>query len=398
MGPPGGPGSSGAMMQDPSGFPPFHDWPAPAGPPITAVGAWSPALQLTQTEGGGYRPQIAAAPDGLLHALYYERTEAGDLIRHRTSRDGATWSAPAPLGFDSERNWGPDLVARADGSVVVVFDHAKADFSSRGWLTLWRDGAWSAPTALTADDGGEIGSGHVADAVGEDLVYVWIAKPLDPTAHFRARWRWYRGGAWSEPEDFSDGAQDAWHTNVERRPDGSVLAGYDIGSGGSATTLYVAEGRDGRFGPPEDLSRSGKPGERPHFAFGADGVDHITWFHKEKGQPIAVYVRSGRPGAWGPVAEPSAGYGGYHFDPDIAINAAGVRLLVWGWDSGEDAELVYSVDRGQGWSPPAKVADLNWGKPGLCSVTVDPQGAFHVIWNQGVRGDNDVYYARLEVR
>lgn len=368
------------------------------GPPVDGLGDFGAPVLLTETEGGGYRPQVAAAPNGQLHAIYYERTSGGDLIRHRMSSDGLEWTPPAPLGLDRDRNWGPDIVARSDGSVVVVFDHTLPDFTGQGYLTTWRDGAWSTPEPLTAADGGEVGSGHVADGPGDELVYVWIGKPLSPEARFVARWRWFKDGAWGPPQAFSDGKEDAWHTNVERRPDGSVLAGWDIGSGGSATTLYVAEGRGGRFSTPEDLTATGKPGERPHFAFGRDGVDHITWFHKEAGKPVAIYVRSGRPGAWGPVAEPSKGFGGFHFDPDIAINDAGVRVLVWGWDAGDDAEMVYSVDRGQGWSAPRKIADIDWGKPGLASISVDPAGRFHVVWNQGVRGENKVYYAKLEVR
>ncbi len=396
VGPPGGPGASGVMMQDPSGFPPFHDMAAPPGPAITEHGDWSPPVKLTAEPGGGYRPQLAVGADGSLHAVFYERTDAGDLIRHRRLPAGASdWTAPQPVGFDDNRNWGPDLVARADGSVVMSFDHMKSDMSSRGWLTIYRDGRWSDPTPLTADDGGEIGSGHVADAVGDDLAYVWIGKPLDPQFKFKARWRWFHDGAWSDPQDFTDGRQDAWHTNVERRPDGSVLAGWDVGPGGSATRLFLAEGRDGRFSAPEDLTATGKPGERPHFAFAPDGVDHVTWFHKEQSRPLAVYVRSGRPGAWGPVVEPSAGFGGFHFDPDIAVDAQGRLCLVWGWDAGDDAELVYSINEGAGWTPPRKVADIDWGKPGLASIDVDDQGVFHVVWNQGVRGDNDVFYARL---
>ena len=395
QGPNGMAGVSGAKMQDPSGFPHFHDQPAPEGPAITGVGTWGAPVKLTETKGGGYRPQVAAGPDGLLHALYYERTDAGDLIRHRTSRDGATWTAPAPLGLTDNRNWGPDLVARADGSVVVVFDHARADFSSVGYVTTWRGGTWSTPEALTADDGGEIGSGHVADAAGDQLAYVWIGKPMSPTEHFRARWRWFKDGAWSAAKDFTDGAADAWHTNVERRPDGSVLAGYDVGTGGAETVLYVVEGRDGAFGTPENLSASSTAGERPHFAFGADGTDHLTYFRKEMGRPMHVYVRSGKPGAWAAPEEPSTGYGGYHFDPDIAINKDGVRCLVWGWDAGEDAEMVYSLNRGSGWEPPKKIADIDYGKPGLASIVDDATGAFHIVWNQGVRGQNEVYYARL---
>ncbi len=106
-------------------------------------------------------------------------------------------------------------------------------------------------------------------------------------------------------------------------------------------------------------------------------------------------MRSGKPGAWGELVEPSAGLGGFHFDPDIAIRPDGTLCLVWGWDQGQDAELVYSLNRGQGWETPKKVADIDWGKPGLPSLDVDSQGRFHVVWNQGVRGENHVYHAVL---
>ena len=401
--PPGGgvgPGASGAMLQDPSGFPTFHDWPSPTGPRIEGLGDWSAPVKLSEPPGGGYRPQVAVGQDGTIHAVFYTRLDAGDLIRHRTSTDGQHWSEARHLGHDELRNWGPDLVVRADGSAVVVFDHAKADFSSRGYLTFFKDGVWSPPEALTPADGGEIGSGHVADGKGDDLAYVFIGKALDPTAHFVAQGKWFHDGAWTALTAFSDGSADAWHTNVERRPDGSVLVGYDIGTGGSETTLYVLEGRNGTWGTPENLTATGEPGERPHFAFGAakgaePGPDHVTWFHKLGGKPVKVLVRSGEPGAWGPVYEPSKGYGGFHFDPEIAINSAGVRCLVWGWDSGGDAELVYSLDTGEGWSKPLKVAEIDWGKPGLASLVSGPDDAFYVVWNQGVRGSNEVYFARL---
>ena len=385
-------------MQDPTGFPPFHNWPAPDGPRIDALGRWSTPVKLTNAPGGGYRPQIAADPAGLLHALYYERTDNGDLIRHRTSMDGQTWTSPVHLGHNNNRNWGPDLVTQSDGTVVVVYDHALPDFQSRGFFTMFRKGKWSEPFALTPDDGGEVGSGHIADGINGELAYVFIGKRLDPSDRFQAHFRWYQNGVWSPIQDFTDGTEDAWHTNVERRPDGSLLAGWDVGTGGAETRLFVVEGRSGRWSTPENISASSKPGERVHFAFGNDGVDHLTWFHKVAGRPVHIYVRSGRPGEWGPTTEPSRGYGGFHFDPDIAINNAGIRVLVWGWDSGEQAELVYSINRGQNWTPPRRVATIGSGKPGLPSITVDSSGRFVVIWNQGVRGYNEVYTSTLEVQ
>ena len=394
--PPGQKGGSGGALQDPSGFPNFHDWPAPKGPSISQKGRWDTVQKLTGPPYGGYRPQIAYSPAGMLHVIYYDRRDEGDIIHHRRSADGSTWSEPVDLGHEKERNWGPDIVARDDGSVVVVYDHALPDFRSRGFLTEYRDGVWSTPEPLTPDDGGEIGSGHIAHGNGSDLAYIFIGKKLGPEYKFQARWRWRSGDDWSDIAGLSDGIQDAWHTNVERRPDGSVLAGYDIGIGGAETTLYVVDGRNGSFGKPENITKNGKPGERPHFAFADNGIDYITWFHKERGQPKAIYVRSGSPGKWGTILEPSKGFGGYHFDPDIAINHEGELCLVWGWDAGSDAELVYSINQKGTWSAPQKVADIDWGKPGLPSIDVDKAGNFHVVWNQGVRGKNEIYYARLE--
>ena len=395
--PNGGQIGSGAAVQDPSGFPLFHDWPTPPGPTITGLGDWTTIQTLTSFPSGGYRPQLVVGPNDLAHVLYYDRVDSGDIIRHRVSSDGDSWSEPRTLGHDSQRNWGPDLVVRDDGEVVVVYDHALPDFRSSGFLTRFKGNSWSAPEPLTPDDGGEIGSGHVAHGLGTDLAYVYIGKAMGPQYHFQARYRWFRNGEWLETGLFSDGVSDAWHTNVERRPDGSVLAGYDIGTGGSETVLYVVDGRDGQFSSPENISADSHPGERPHFAFSPDGLDHITWFHKERGSPKYIYVRTGKPGDWGPTMEPSRGFGGFHFDPDIAVNKDGVLCLVWGWDGGRDAELVYSLNTGSGWAPPRKVADINWGKPGLPSIDVDSSGGFHVVWNQGVRGKNAVYYARLTV-
>jgi hypothetical protein len=364
---------------------------------VTAEGDWSAPVALSSGEAGGYRPQVAVGPDGTVHALFYARTDAGDLIRHRSLSPGGDWSAPRHLGFDTQRNWGPDLVAREDGTVVVVFDHAQPDFSSRGWLTVFDGTGWSEPAPLTAGGDEEIGSGHVAHGPGDTLGYVWIGKTMGPSHRFQAWWRWFDGQRWTEARALTDGTADAWHTNIERRPDGSMLLGYDVGTGGAETVLYVAELRDGRVSTPENLTATATPGERPHFAFGSDGVDHLTYFHKQAGRPLHVYVRSGAPGAWGPNQEPSRGLGGFHFDPDIAIDDQGRRVLVWGWDSGSTAELVYAVDAGAGWSAPRRVASLGQGKPGLPSIDVAPDGTFHVVWNQGLRGSSQVYHASLRL-
>ncbi len=393
LGPP--PTGSGAALQDPTGYPAFHATPPPPGRAPEAAPRIAPAIAVADAPLGGFRPQIDVGPDGTRHVVYYTHEQAADILWYRTSRDGRAWSAPEQVSGSDGRNWGPDLVVRDDGRVFVVWDRAEPDMRARGWIRERGPEGWAEPIALTEDGAYEVGSGHIA-VVGDDVVYVYIGKPLGMQHRFRAFWRWRRDGRWSAPEAFSDGRSDAWHTNVQARPDGSVLAGYDLGNGGSETTTYVVDGRDGRFGPPEDVSATSRPGERVHFAFHPGGGDWLAWFHKVRGLPLHVYARGGRPGAWSAVDELSAGYGGYHYDPFLTMAPNGTLAAVWGWDGGDTAELVYSVRRDAGWSAPMRAAALDDGKPELPSMDVDAAGRFHVVWANGVRGRTRVWYTTID--
>lgn len=391
---PGGTPASGAALQDPTGFPMFHDHPPPPGPAPEVGTAALPAQRITDEATGGFRPQIEVGPGDSLHVVYYDHQEAGDIVRYRTSADGLTWTAPEAVSPLEGRNWGPDLVVRPNGHVFVSYDHAAADFSSQTWLRERTSAGWGEPVALTPGGEVESGSGHIAWAGGDDLAFNYIGKRLGPAYRFVANWRWRTSGVWSEPVAVSDGTQDAWHTNVTARPDGSVLAGWDVGAGQTETTLYVAEGRAGRFSTAENISATSFPGERVHFAFTADGRDWLTWFRKVGGAPLHVYTRAGKPGAWGETTDLAAGFGGYHYDPLLAASGNTV-CAVWGWHGSPNGELLYSFNRGNGWDPAKRAATLGAGTPELPSMSADSKGNFHVVWGQGTRGKTNIYYTRL---
>ena len=237
-----------------------NDFPIPrlgctAGPAITTKGSWSAPVQLTSKPRRGYRPQVAVGKDGTIHALYYERTDDGDLDWHRRSSDGVRWSDPLHLGHNDNRNWDLDLVASDDGSVMVVYDHALPDFRSRGFITQFNGESWSTPAPISPDNGGEVGSGHAAHGEADTLAYVFIGKQLDLSIASRPSTAGSEDGAWDDIGQFTDGEQDAWHTNVERRPDGSMLAGWDVGQGGAETQLmWSMAATDAGVKPGEHLS------------------------------------------------------------------------------------------------------------------------------------------------
>lgn len=390
--PPGVP--PGAIVQDPTGYPTFHATPPPPGPAPAADPKMGKAVVIADAPLGGFRPQIVVGADNTLHVVYYDHAETGDILWYRSSKDGHTWATPEQISPSDGRNWGPDLAVTPDGRVYVAWDRAEADFRSRGWLRERGPDGWNEAVPLTEEGKAEVGSGHIA-VVGSDIAYVYIGKPLGMEHRFRSHWRWRKGGVWSEDHTWTDGAADTWHANVQARPDGSVLAGYDVGSGGSETTVYVVNGKDGSFSAPENISLTSHPGERVHFGFGPDGNDWLTWFHKVGGLPRHVYVRGGHPGAWGKALDLAHGFGGYHYDPFVAVSPQNVPCVVWGWDGGAQAELVYSTYKDGRWAPPQQAAALSDGKPELPSMDVDSTGRFHVVWANGDRGRTRIWYTTI---
>ena len=184
------------------------------------MGGWSKPLQLTKNRRVDTRAQIAVSNDDLYHVVYHDRTDEGDIIRHRMS---PKWNQVEPcpkLGARQRTQLGTDIIVRPDESAVVVYDHAMPDFRSRGYVTTFdpMGATGSAPVPLTPDDGGEIGSGHVADATGQDLAYIFIGKLLWVNSiDFKPN------GGGSEMvngqrfKPFQTAARSSRHTNVERR-------------------------------------------------------------------------------------------------------------------------------------------------------------------------------------
>ena len=124
---------SGGAFQDPSGFPPFHDWPAPQGPAITAMGKWGPVQQLTSKPTGGYRPrsQWVSTMSCMRYIMTAPTMETSFAIAFRVIQEAhglhlSSWDMSQNAIGDQ------DIVARDDGSVVVVYDHALEDFQAEG--------------------------------------------------------------------------------------------------------------------------------------------------------------------------------------------------------------------------------------------------------------------------
>ena len=132
--------------------------------------------------------------------------------------------------------------------------------SSRGFITQYKQGNGPNPGPHPGR-GGEVGSGHIANGLGDTLAYVYIAKNWTPPTIFK------HGIAGTSTT--MDGCGHIYrrknrclaHQRGTTRWKYAGRMGCRHGWG--KTTVYVTEGREGKWTTRKHFASS-KPGERVH--------------------------------------------------------------------------------------------------------------------------------------
>ena len=95
---------------------------------------------------------------------------------------------------------------------------------------------------------------------------------------------------------------------------------------------------------------------------------------------------------WSKPLRITRGVRGRHYDPDLAGGRDGRVMVVWAWSAAGRSTLMYSVLSGGKHTPP-RTFGKGAGMASLPSISAGPDGRFHVIWNQGPRDNEVIYYA-----
>jgi hypothetical protein len=125
-------------------------------------GTWSTSQRITWSAGNSYLPDIAAAPSGPLHVVWYDDTPGnGEVYYKKSTNGGAAWSTSQRLTWTA--GW-PDLAVIAvapSGSLHVIWDddistqceyeifHKKSTNGGASWSTgqrlTWTSGLSAYP-------------------------------------------------------------------------------------------------------------------------------------------------------------------------------------------------------------------------------------------------------------
>lgn len=240
-------------------------------------------------------PQVAAGPDGTIHALYTVGKDVGarfpvSALRYARSTDGGrTWSAPVSVN-EGEAFGSHNFHALLAGSDGVV--HAAWLSSVQG-----RSGVWM----RSSPDGGTTWGASRAIHEAPTCPCCRTALALAPDGTLYAAWRKIYDG------DVRDIA---------------VMASTD----GGATWAEPIKPRDDGWVFP------GCPHAGPSLKVGADGTVHIAWWTGKAGEAGVWYARSTDRGTtW--VAEPIA-VGERSAPAHVQVALADGGTVVVAWDDG----------------------------------------------------------------
>ena len=93
--------------------------------PAWAVDSWSTPVDLSDDTQDASDPQIVAAPNNTLTAIWYRSNGTKDVIQTRTSSDaGATWSAVFDLSDDTQDASDPQIVAAPNNTLTAIWDRS----------------------------------------------------------------------------------------------------------------------------------------------------------------------------------------------------------------------------------------------------------------------------------
>ena len=156
---------------------------------------------VPETRTFAFRPDVASDGDGTWIVVWYSNDplqgtsgEDWDILYARSDDDGATWSAPAPLDRNADRDSGTDWAARitsvGPGWFAVAWVSDDPDFGGAvggtraiSWAETAETGQWKTPLPLTTIDPAvteqNIHPALAADADG-NVVVVWDS--TDPRA------------------------------------------------------------------------------------------------------------------------------------------------------------------------------------------------------------------------
>jgi hypothetical protein len=315
------------------------------------TGVWTEPVNISQTSGMSWFPDLAVDSQGNVHVIWCQTTgveegEYGEQVYY-SMWDGQTWSTPndiVPPSADIVRN---AITTDAFGNLHLLFGGSVYEIlsiyytqapSGSGWLAT----SWSAPRLVSINSGS-----YMADIAVDS-----------------------KGVIHAIFDDRGDSASDICH--------GCADIFYRRSSDGGRTWSY-----------PVNLSRSPTGSSRAQIEIDSSDNIHVVWdegWDKLSGQgdPIFSTYISSLDGGESWLNLTSFSYPeGTNAQLSVSSDGQGRVVVVWRAISRPEIYYAWSSDNGASWSPPTIIPDVfarPWSIPfDMYDMATDSGGHSHLV-------------------
>ena len=244
-----------------------------------AVESWSTPIDLSATGYDASRPQIVAAPNNTLTAIWYRFDGSNYIIQTRSSTDGgATWSTVVDLSATGQHADQPQIVAARNNTLTAIW----ARYSGSNYMIQTKsstDGGatWSTVVDLSAT-GQNANRPQIVAARNNTLTAIWYRN--DGSNYILQTRSSTDGGAtWSTVVDLSATGQDADQQQIVAAPNNTLSAIWKR-SNGSNTIIQTRSSTDGgaTWSTVVDVSATGQSAYEPQIVAAPNNTLTAIWY------------------------------------------------------------------------------------------------------------------------
>ena len=354
-------------------------------------GAFGVPAGLSATASDSFSPQITTAPDGTTTAVWLHDNGSNEIAQAATRPPGGAFGTPVDLSVTGQSVRNPQITAAPDGTVTAVWSRSNGSNEIAQAVTRPPGGAFGTPVDLSAT-GQDADSPRVTTAADGTVTAVW-SRSNGSHQIVQAVTR-PPGGGFGTPVDLSSTTSDAFSPQITAAPDGTVTVVWSHYNGSNQIIQAVTRPPGGGFGTPVNLSAAGQSVWSPQITAAPDGTVTAVWSHYDGGSiPIQAATRPPGGSFGTPVDLSLPGEAADY--PQITAAPDGTVTAAWSRYDGSN-EIVQAATRPPGGSFGNPVDLSASGQDGrIPQITTVPDGTVTAVWirSNGRRSNNIIQTA-----
>jgi hypothetical protein len=298
---------------------------------------WATPVTLSASGQSPFFPHIVAAPNGSLTAVWELSNVGNNRVQASQSASGSSWSAPFDLATFSGEPSSPQIVAAPDGTVTAVWQGQSNVIQSSHSVN---GTSWSAPTTFPSAGWGGM-SPQIASATDSSLTAVWSS--FDGSSYVVQSSHSADGSSWSAPSQIAVAGAAPASPQTVAGPDGTMTVVWNQTNG----VIQASHSANGGLTWDAPATLSGAGADPPHIALAPDGTLAAVWDRFDGSNYIVQSSHSSDGSTWSAAADLSTA-GLSAVNPQIVAGSDSALTVAWSSFNSSSSSNSYIVQTGTG--------------------------------------------------